>query len=89
MMKSFLIRMGDAVHWYPKGITTEEKVLIFKIDLLVLVYACLAFFTKYLDISALSKCWNICEDVVLALILSQQMHMYLAWKKISICSAIG
>lgn len=56
MMKSFFIRIGDAVHWYPKGITTEEKILIFKIDLLVLVYACLAFFTKYLDISALSKC---------------------------------
>jgi ACS family pantothenate transporter-like MFS transporter len=61
-MKSFLIRIGDAVHWYPKGITTEEKVLIFKIDLLVLVYACLAFFTKYLDISALSKCNNLCEN---------------------------
>lgn len=78
MMKSFFIRIGDAVHWYPKGITTEEKILIFKIDLLVLVYACLAFFTKYLDISALSKCWLNSEAVALPLILSQQMHTYLA-----------
>jgi ACS family pantothenate transporter-like MFS transporter len=54
-MKALLIRFGDAIHWYPKGITHEEKVLIFKIDSLVLVYACLSFFAKYLDITALSK----------------------------------
>jgi hypothetical protein len=88
-MKNFLIRIGDAVHWYPKGITTEEKVLIFKIDLLVLVYACLAFFTKYLDISALSKCYSIRKDTGTALIPSQQMHTSPAWNRISIYSAIG
>lgn len=54
-MKTLLIRLGDAIHWYPKGISSEEKVLIFKIDCLVLVYACLSFFAKYLDITALSK----------------------------------
>ncbi len=50
-----LSRFEEIVGWYPKGMSREERDLVRKIDLLVLVYACLAFFTKYLDVSALSK----------------------------------
>lgn len=34
--------------------SAEERHLVFKLDCLILIYACLSFFTKYLDVSALS-----------------------------------
>ncbi|KAK9465376.1 major facilitator superfamily domain-containing protein [Lipomyces arxii] len=43
--------------WYPLGMSMEERNLVRKIDATVLTYCCLAFFTKYLDVSALSNAY--------------------------------
>jgi ACS family pantothenate transporter-like MFS transporter len=48
-------RFSAIIGWYPKEMSNKERRLVRKIDFLVLGYACLAFFTKYLDVSALSK----------------------------------
>jgi hypothetical protein len=54
-MPRFFSRLGEVVRWYPADMSREERTLLSKIDGLVLCYACLAFFTKYLDVSALSE----------------------------------
>ncbi|CAG9982734.1 unnamed protein product [Clonostachys byssicola] len=54
---SITSRFAEIIKWYPKGMPLEERRLVQKIDLLVLVYACLAFFTKYLDVSALNNAY--------------------------------
>jgi ACS family pantothenate transporter-like MFS transporter len=54
-MVNFIARFEEAIGWYPAGMSKEEKKLVRKIDILVLSYACLSFFTKFMDISALSK----------------------------------
>ena len=50
-----LVKFAEFIKWYPRGMPAEERRLVFKVDCLVLIYACLSFFTKYLDVSALSK----------------------------------
>lgn len=37
------------LHWYPPDQAEEEKRLILKLDLSILIFGCLSFFTKYLD----------------------------------------
>lgn len=49
-----LVKFAEFIRWYPKGMPAEERHLVFKLDCLILIYACLSFFTKYLDVSALS-----------------------------------
>lgn len=49
-----IVQFAEFIRWYPRGMSAEERRLIFKVDWLVLVFACLSFFTKYLDVSALS-----------------------------------
>jgi ACS family pantothenate transporter-like MFS transporter len=66
-----LSRFAIFVRWYPKDMPIEEQRLVSKIDFLVLVYACLAFFTKYLDISALSK--HITSELQLWLLVINNM----------------
>ncbi|CZR57813.1 uncharacterized protein PAC_07702 [Phialocephala subalpina] len=56
MAKSFT-RLAEVIRWYPKGMPSAERHLVHKIDLLVLSYACLSFFTKYLDVSALTNAY--------------------------------
>jgi ACS family pantothenate transporter-like MFS transporter len=53
-MSGVLSRLVEVIRWYPKDMPANERRLVHKIDLLVLSYACLSFFTKYLDVSALS-----------------------------------
>ncbi|KAJ4417039.1 hypothetical protein N0V82_006393 [Gnomoniopsis sp. IMI 355080] len=43
--------------WHPKGLPVSEKRLLFKIDLCILTYACLAYFTKWLDQANLSNAY--------------------------------
>lgn len=43
--------------WHPKGLSTGEKKLLFKIDLFILTYGCLAYFTKWLDQANLSNAY--------------------------------
>lgn len=35
--------------WYPANYTTQERKLLFKLDLIILVYGCISFFAKFLD----------------------------------------
>lgn len=53
-MTGFIARLEEATRWFPAGMSREERSLVRKLDLLVLPYACLSFFVKYLDVSALS-----------------------------------
>ncbi|KAF3385753.1 putative transporter SEO1 [Talaromyces pinophilus] len=43
--------------WYPKEMPHLEKKLILKLDLLILVFGCLSFFTKYLDQQAITNAY--------------------------------
>lgn len=43
--------------WHPKGQPASETKLLFKIDLCILTYACLAYFTKWLDQANLSNAY--------------------------------
>lgn len=48
-------RQGRAFwHWYAKDDTPEERKLIVKLDLLIVPYAVLAYWIKYIDQSNLS-----------------------------------
>jgi hypothetical protein len=49
-------RQGRAwYHWYAKDDTPEERKLIVKLDLLIVPYAVVAYWIKYIDQSNLSK----------------------------------
>jgi len=50
-----IVKFVESIRWYPRGMSAEERRLVFKVDCPVLIYACLSFFTRYLDVSALSK----------------------------------
>ncbi|RAL03723.1 uncharacterized protein BO80DRAFT_442305 [Aspergillus ibericus CBS 121593] len=54
---SFLARLENATRWFPVGTSKEERSLVRKLDWLVLPYACLSFFVKYLDVSALTNAY--------------------------------
>lgn len=43
--------------WHPKGLSARDKKLLFKVDLFILTYACLAYFTKWLDQANLSNAY--------------------------------
>lgn len=47
----------DFFIWHPKGLSASDKKLLFKIDLFILTYACLAYFTKWLDQANLSNAY--------------------------------
>ncbi|KZF20374.1 pantothenate transporter [Xylona heveae TC161] len=49
--------VANVTRWYPRDMPRDERRLVFKLDWMVLAYACLAFFTKYLDVSALSNAY--------------------------------
>ncbi|KAK9368245.1 major facilitator superfamily domain-containing protein [Lipomyces kononenkoae] len=50
-------RFAEIIDWYPKDMSKEERHLVYKIDWLVLSFSCIAFFTKNLDVSALSNAY--------------------------------
>ncbi|OTA99323.1 hypothetical protein M426DRAFT_68059 [Hypoxylon sp. CI-4A] len=45
------------VGWYPKDMPEEEKRLILKLDLSILIFGCLSFFTKYLDQQSITNAY--------------------------------
>lgn len=47
----------DFFIWHPKGISSSEKKLLFKIDLFILTYGCCAYFAKWLDQANLSNAY--------------------------------
>ncbi|KAG7926979.1 hypothetical protein KL925_003264 [Ogataea polymorpha] len=50
-------KFGTSIRWYEKNASREEIKLLFKLDLLILTYASLSFFTKFLDVSALNNAY--------------------------------
>ncbi|EED14450.1 allantoate permease, putative [Talaromyces stipitatus ATCC 10500] len=51
------IRFLTWLKWYPKDMLHLEKKLVLKLDLLILVFGCLSFFTKYLDQQAITNAY--------------------------------
>ncbi|THY12917.1 putative allantoate permease [Aureobasidium pullulans] len=51
------IRFLTLLHWYPKDMPSEEKKLILRLDLSILIFGCLSFFTKYLDQASLTNAY--------------------------------
>ncbi|KAF7523862.1 hypothetical protein PCG10_006392 [Penicillium crustosum] len=56
-MAGFVSRLESATRWFPVSMPLVERKLVRKLDLLVLPYACLSFFVKYLDVSALTNAY--------------------------------
>ncbi|KAK9479608.1 major facilitator superfamily domain-containing protein [Lipomyces japonicus] len=48
---------SELIGWYPADMSQEERKLVFKIDWLVLSFSCMAYFTKNLDVSALTNAY--------------------------------
>ena len=49
------IRFMTWIHWYPRQMPAAEKSLVLKLDLMILIYGCLCFFTKYLSQASLTN----------------------------------
>ena len=49
------IRLMTFIKWYPSEMPSSEKLLLLKLDLSILVFGCLSFFTKYLDQQSLTN----------------------------------
>ncbi|GAQ45602.1 pantothenate transporter [Aspergillus niger] len=47
----------EVFNWYPSNYPTNERKLLFKLDLSILVFACLCFFVKYLDQTNISNAY--------------------------------
>ncbi|KAL4901488.1 hypothetical protein BDW74DRAFT_181779 [Aspergillus multicolor] len=51
------IRLMSSIGWYPSDMPSSEKLLVLKLDLSILVFGCLSFFTKYLDQQSLTNAY--------------------------------
>ncbi|KAL7619976.1 hypothetical protein AAE478_010524 [Parahypoxylon ruwenzoriense] len=51
------IKFMTSIGWYPKDMTIEEKRMILKLDLSILIFGCLSFFTKYLDQQSITNAY--------------------------------
>jgi hypothetical protein len=51
------LRFLTYTNWYPKDMSHPEKKLILKLDVMILVFGCLSFFTKYLDQQAITNAY--------------------------------
>lgn len=51
------IRLMTKLRWYPQAMPSVEKRLVLKLDLMILIYGCLCFFTKYLDQASLTNAY--------------------------------
>ncbi|KAK9472093.1 major facilitator superfamily domain-containing protein [Dipodascopsis tothii] len=56
-MFGMLVKFANFIGWYAPGMSAEERKLVNKIDWLVLSFSCLAYFTKNLDVSALTNAY--------------------------------
>lgn len=46
------------VNWYPSHLPKKEKLLLFKLDVILLLYVCSSYFTKALDKGNIVKAYN-------------------------------
>ncbi|OJD40825.1 major facilitator superfamily transporter [Diplodia corticola] len=51
------IRFMTWIHWYSKAMPSLEKRLVLKLDLMILIFGCLSFFTKYLDQQSITNAY--------------------------------
>ncbi len=51
------VRLMTYLGWYPQTMSTEEKSLVLKLDLSILAFGCLSFFTKYLDQASITNAY--------------------------------
>lgn len=49
------IKFMTFVGWYSRKMPSSEKLVVLKLDLSILVFGCLSFFTKYLDQQSLTN----------------------------------
>lgn len=50
-------RFLSKVGWYPEDMPAIEKSLVLRLDLMILIFGCLSFFTKYLDQAAITNAY--------------------------------
>lgn len=50
-------KFGVSFRWHEPGTSSKEKWLIFKLDVFILTYSCLAWFLKYLDQQNIKKAY--------------------------------
>ncbi|KAJ5857514.1 hypothetical protein N7455_008408 [Penicillium solitum] len=51
------LRFLTYAKWYPKDMSHPEKKLVLKLDIMILIFGCLSFFTKYLDQQAITNAY--------------------------------
>ncbi|KAI0125846.1 major facilitator superfamily domain-containing protein [Xylariales sp. AK1849] len=51
------IRFWSFIGWFPDHMPSSEKFLVLKLDLSILIFGCLSFFTKYLDQQSLTNAY--------------------------------
>jgi hypothetical protein len=51
------IRFLMKLRWYPNNMSYAEKLLVLKLDLTILTFGGLSFFTKYLDQTAITNAY--------------------------------
>ncbi|GME65909.1 Vitamin h transporter [Neofusicoccum parvum] len=56
--RTFLGVIKEVFDWYPSSYPAHERKLLFKLDLSILIFACLCFFTKYLDQSNINNAYT-------------------------------
>ncbi|KAL4933278.1 major facilitator superfamily domain-containing protein [Aspergillus undulatus] len=54
---SLLGVIKEVFNWYPSALPSDERKLLFKLDVSILVYACLCFFVKFLDQTNISNAY--------------------------------
>ncbi|SPO03169.1 related to permease of the major facilitator superfamily [Cephalotrichum gorgonifer] len=54
---NFWIKAMTLVGWYPSSMPSSEKLLVLKLDLSILIFGCLSFFTKYLDQQSITNAY--------------------------------
>ncbi|KAL4955205.1 major facilitator superfamily domain-containing protein [Aspergillus filifer] len=55
--RSLLGVAKEVFNWYPSAYPSKERKLLFKLDVSILVYACLCFFVKFLDQTNISNAY--------------------------------
>ncbi|KAK9447756.1 major facilitator superfamily domain-containing protein [Limtongia smithiae] len=54
----FMNPVAEALGWFPKEYSREERVLVNKLDFLILIFACLSTWTNNLDVNAIYNAYE-------------------------------
>ncbi|KAK9359287.1 major facilitator superfamily domain-containing protein [Lipomyces starkeyi] len=66
--RSFMENLKESLRWYEKGMSKSEKLLLFKLDAMILTFTCLSSFSLSLDLQNLTNAYvsGMKEDLHLA-----------------------